>query len=394
MLANGMPAVLGLLSFRLLATGLGPSELSGYVLIIAVFGMYDQLRSGILSNAYVKMTSGRDEQQDLIGGTWTASLFMSVLLLVVLGILSILDSRAQPLVLPIFLISLITVPSFVATLVRTSKEQFQHVALLRTVRGVVFVGLLLIQNQYKMTYLTAIWALVAAELSSSLLAYFLKWTHVQYAVRGSKSSVLTLWKFGKFTSGTQLITSLIVNTDLFVLRIVVGPSSVGIYEAGKKLLELFEVPMRSLGSLYYSRLSAMVNQGQSSEVWTFITKRAVRTSIILGSVGAVSFYFAPELILLVAGEEFSESIPVFRVLVILSLILPFDRFYGMSLDALGLPKRNFQKGIILFVVNLCLDVLILQFYPSATSVAIVSLVFYAIGSVLSLIWLKREVGRL
>lgn len=48
----------------------------------------------------------------------------------------------------------------------------------------------------------------------------------QHMVRASKEKMLEIWHFGKFTSGTQIVISLIFNTDFlltlnFLLNLVV-----------------------------------------------------------------------------------------------------------------------------------------------------------------------------
>ena len=81
---------------------------------------------------------------------------------------------------------------------------------------------------------------------------------------------------------------------------------------------------------------------------------------------------------------------MFRILLVLPILIPFDRFYGLSLDAIGMPRLNFYKGLILLVTNFALDAVVLQMGGGIIGVAMVSVVFYGLGALLSIVWLRRN----
>jgi len=74
-------------------------------------------------------------------------------------------------------------------------------------------------------------------------------------------------------------------------------------------------------------------------------------------------------------------------------LIPMDRFYGLSLDALGQPRLNFYKGLILLLVNFLLDATVLHLGFGIQGVAVVSITFYCIGGLLSVFWLRRSLLR-
>ena len=71
--ANGMPAVLGLLSFRLLSGELGTDSFGKYILAIAAYGIFNQLRAGIVSASFIKLASGLKDKSELLGASWLVS---------------------------------------------------------------------------------------------------------------------------------------------------------------------------------------------------------------------------------------------------------------------------------------------------------------------------------
>jgi O-antigen/teichoic acid export membrane protein len=388
LMANGFPALFGLLSFRLLAKGLSVEHFSTYILVMSVYGLFYQLRAGILNGAFIKLSSGKQLEPERLGSTWWLSMGISFVFVAGVLIVGLFDAEIQLIQMPIIGLALVTTPSFIATLIQKSLNRFQNQAVLRIIESGSFLfGLWWFQHSLSIG--KAIQMMFYANALMSLMAIILGWAHIQTALKATKNGILELWHFGKFTSGTQFITALIINTDLFLLRFVVGPSAVGVFEVGRKWLELFEVPFRSISSVYFTAVSTMVNNHQSTEVWAFISKRVRQVTLLTTPFIVVLAAMAPWLIKLVAGEGYGESVWVFRVFLLLPLLIPMDRFYGLSLDALGMPKLNFYKGMILFVVNGILDWVALKLFPEALSVAVVSVCFYFVGGLLSFFWLKK-----
>jgi O-antigen/teichoic acid export membrane protein len=200
--------------------------------------------------------------------------------------------------------------------------------------------------------------------------------------------VRAIWNFGKFTSGTQLVTSLLTNTDVFLINYFLGSASVAFYEYGRKWLEIFEVPFRSLAGVYFTEVSNMYNGKRGVEIWNFITRRALRTSMFSLLVLPVVYFLAPFLIELISSTREPSSILVFRILSLLVLFIPFDRFLGLSLDVIGFPNMNFKKGIVLLLTNFLLDIVVIKLGFGIIGVAAVSIIFYAVGTCLSFYWLR------
>ena len=390
LVSNGAPAVMALLSFRLLNQTLGVEGFGLYILITAAFGIFIQLRLGVISAAFVKLASGKQYSSELTGSAWITALVISTIFTLIIGITSLVSSIQSSALLPLALLAFATVPSFIATIVLQSEENFKGIAIIRLVEsGLFLLGIWFFQSQLNEVS-KALWLLLMSSGLSAVLIILLGWSKLSCIRSATRAKTASIWEFGKYTSGTQIITSLIINTDVFLIQYFLGAASVTYFEIGRKWLEVFEVPFRSLSSVYYSRVSAMINTGATSGVWSFISKRAIRTSGISLMFVPVFFIAAPFLITMLGGESFQDSIDVFRILLFLPLLIPMDRFYGLSLDALGRPRLNFYKGLILLSVNFILDAMALNLGFGIQGVAVVSITFYSIGGLLSVFWLRRS----
>lgn len=391
LLSNGAPAVMALVAFRMLNDLLGVDSFGVYILVVAAYGVFVQLRSGVISAAFIKLASGKTFSRVLIGSSWVVSFILSIVFVFFLVSFTLFTNLNPAILLPLALLALVSIPTFIATTVFQSKEIFNGIALLRVIESGLFLsGLLLFRNDITQAK-HALWLLFFAAFLTSLAVLVLGWARPQNILRASTDKMREIWRFGKFTSGTQIITSLIVNTDIFLIQVFLGSAAVTYFEVGRKWLEVFEVPFRSLSSVYYSRVSGMINSGQQSSLWKFISSRAIRTTAIALFFVPGFYFFAPQLILILGGEGYEDSIEVFRILLILPLLIPMDRFFGLSLDALGKPQLNFLKGLILLSLNFLLDFVILKMGHGISGVAIVSICFYLVGGLFSVFWLRRSI---
>ena len=62
-------------------------------------------------------------------------------------------------------------------------------------------------------------------------------------------------------------------------------------------------------------------------------------------------WFSDEIILLVAGKSFAQAGYFLKFTMFYGLLIPFNRQFSITLDALGKPKLNFL--IVLFTLLLC-----------------------------------------
>lgn len=388
--ANGMPAILGLLSFRLLSEALGTDSFGLYILAIAAYGIFTQLRAGVVSASFIKLASGIEDPRRLLGAAWLISFLVWLLAGLVGLLLGLLQWIPTNLLWPIALAGIASTPSFIATILGQSLEKFERLAVVRFMETGSLFLLILYHVQGDLTSSEALWLFCYSAVFTSVVAILVSWTDFMSIFKTNVNEVKEIWKFGKFTSGTQLITSLLTNTDVFLIEYFLGAGMVALYEYGRKWLEIFEVPFRSIAGVYYSRVSLMVNDSRIDEVWSFITKRVLRTSAVSLIFVPIIYFIAPWLVELISSEQHSESIWVFRILLVLPILIPFDRFYGLSLDAIGMPRLNFYKGLILLVTNFALDAVVLQMGGGIIGVAMVSVVFYGLGALLSIVWLRRN----
>ena len=75
----------------------------------------------------------------------------------------------------------------------------------------------------------------------------------------------------------------------------------------------------------------------------------------------------------------SNAANIFRIFMCFAVLLPVDRFFGISLDVLNLPKKNMIKVVLMLVVNIGGDFIGIYFFHSLYAVAVASIFTFVAG---------------
>jgi O-antigen/teichoic acid export membrane protein len=103
------------------------------------------------------------------------------------------------------------------------------------------------------------------------------------------------------------------------------------------------------------------------------------------------FLFAETIITLVFGPQYVDSAPILRVTIFYSLIIPFNRQFGMIMDGLKYPKINFYLLVLVAVLNVIFNFLFLTWFGLIGS-AFGTLLSYTVVFALNQIILHRMFG--
>jgi len=79
---------------------------------------------------------------------------------------------------------------------------------------------------------------------------------------------------------------------------------------------------------------------------------------LLFPIIAIAFIFAEEFVTIVGGPEYIETANVFRIFCFYGLLIPLDRFTGVALDSINMPKQNFIKVIYMTLSNIIGDAIV------------------------------------
>ncbi|HWB62580.1 MAG TPA: oligosaccharide flippase family protein, partial [Chitinophagales bacterium] len=221
--------------------------------------------------------------------------------------------------------------------------------------------------------------LVPALIKRSHLAYFLS--------------------YGKFTSGSMIMGSLLRNADIFMIDAFLGKGAVAIYSAAQKTVEIFEVALRGVAS------HALPEFCKCADDIHLLAKKYSRLVGLLMAfflpVALIMFIFSDQVIHLLSGSvAYSQAAVLLRIFMVYVFFLVIDRMTGVTLEALGLAHYNLYKTSLLVIVNITGNAMALYFFHSLEGVAAVSIAaaltgitsgFYFIASRTGLGFFKQNI---
>ncbi|WP_316820139.1 lipopolysaccharide biosynthesis protein [Pedobacter gandavensis] len=379
LLGNGVMAVFGVVTIAILYRALPVKEIGLYVFFMMIWGLVDTIRSGFLTIAFVKFYSGTTPErgQEVIGSAWCFALIITGSCILLNGITYFLSpfitNEGMLLFLKYFsLISLATLPLFMANLVVQGEKRFDRLLWLRLINQILFMGTVILLIVLEKASLTAIvLTYIGSNFIASLCVLFLGWTKVGAIRKMTKSCFMEIFHFGKYSVGSGLSANLFRVTDAFFINFFLGPSALAVYNLGGRLMQIIEIPLMSFAASGMPSLSTHYNNNQKEEMMYVMKKMIGMLSICIFGIAVVSIIFAEPIIGLIGGAKYmdTEAPNLFRIFMTMAILFPADRYFSLGLDVIHLPKINFYKLLIMLAVNLTADFVGIYLFKSVYAVA-------------------------
>ena len=366
---NGLVAVFGFFSFILLVRSLETNEFGEWVLFITSLNFLDMLRFGITRTAIVRFLSGADKEEgkNLLGSNYTINLLTTVLLIAIVSLISFLfPETIQESGFSLFfswfpLVAIINLPFNNSLSVLQARMRFDQILIIRIINVGAFMTFLIINYFFFQSGIIVImWAYIITNFVSSLIVSFLNWDGVFYIFKAKQRTNKIILNFGKYTSGTLIGSNLLKSADTFILGLspFIGVTGVALYSIPLKLTEIMEIPVRSFAMTAFPGMSKASIEGKKDIVRKIYYQYTGGITYLLFPIIAIAFIFAEEFVTIVGGPEYIETANVFRIFCFYGLLIPLDRFTGVALDSINMPKQNFIKVIYMTLSNIIGDAIV------------------------------------
>ena len=165
-----------------------------------------------------------------------------------------------------------------------------------------------------------------------------------------------------------------------------------VYYIPQRLMEVFEIPLRAFVATALPVMSAAVHRGDKKYVSYILKKYAGMLTIALIPVAVVAFLLADLVIGLLFGGSYqhSDAGNIFRIFMCFVMLLPIDRFFGITLDIIGKPHLNMIKVFIMLAVNVSGDFAGIFIFHNLYGVAIASIFTFFSGAIFGYLTLKKH----
>lgn len=364
----------------ILARLLLPSDFGIIAMITVLVAVSQSLVDGGFQNALIREKTTTDDDFFTV---FLTNLLFSVVIFVLLFICSppiaqIYNNNKLVSVIRVTSISLIlNALSLVQRTKLTIDLNFRaqtNISLIASIiSGVIAIILALLKFSY--------WSLVIQSVSLQFVTTVLLWEYNKGFPKGkfSRESLFRLFHFGWKLSVSGLINTVYDNLYYLIIGKIFNPSAVGYYTNAQKFRDVISQSLTtSIQKVTYPTLSRLQDNKE-------ILKSSYRRIIMYSSliifpimIGLVSI--APKLFILLFGEKWITSIPIFQVLLIAGMVYPLN---AINLNILQVEGRSdlFLKielikkiiGLILIFLGILLRVKVIGFAVISVFVALISL---------------------
>lgn len=395
-------SAMSIVSVSLLFRALPVQEIGSWVYFITTVGLADAFRSGFLTTAFIRACSGATPERaaEVIGSAWTISFYITAALCVLnlLGWL-LLGQSADPettLLLRWFgVVLVVTLPYFMAACAMQAEMRFDRILYIRLLsQGLFVLGIIVLMLTHTATLINVVYCYVLASAFTSVLMLVLGWAHLSSLARSSSACVRELSHFGKYSVGSYVGSYLLRSSDTFIIKFLLGPAPLAVYNLAQRFMEIIEIPLRSFLATAIPSLSAAFNQNRLNEVARLLRKNAGMLTwafvpVILGTI-----LLADIPVHLIGGAKYAgtEAANLLRIGMAVAILFPIDRFVGVTLDVVNQPRLNLIKVFVMLAFNVVGDITAITLFHSIYGVALATLPTALAGFVFGYIHIRKHLS--
>ena len=365
-------------------------EHMGYwIFFQTTLSLLDTFRSGFLQMALIKFYSGAEKSRaaEVLGSIWflaiSITLFWFIVTIPAFLLLPYIDDISIQIVIKWFAIIFFLTLPYSITLWRLQADQkFKQLLTLSIINQLSFLtAIILLMVFDQMSVNNLLYANALTCTVSSSICLLTGWSGFKYVIKKTRTCMQEVYHFGKFSVGTSISANLLRSSDIFMINFLLGPALIPVYNVAQRLMEVIEIPLRSFLVTGMPALSAAFNQKRNDDVVAIMEKYSGMLTMALIPVAIIGVAFADFAVALLGGGKYlgTDAANIFRILLVLSIIYPIDRFSGVTLDIINQPKRNFYKVILMLILNVIGNYLGILWFGNLYGVVLSSVVAFVVG---------------
>eukprot|EP01133_Synstelium_polycarpum_P022726 gene22726-27261_t len=365
LLGNGVMSVVGMLISIILRRVFSLDDMGVWLLFFSITLLIDTFRTGFLTTAFIKFYAGAEEAKgkEIVGSTWHLAILITLALILINIPAYFISFHVENKGVSLFLkwfgtAYILSLPFFVTSCILQAKQRFDQLLIIRLFNQgsfVVFIILFIVLKKISLN--TVVYAYLLSNAVSSLISILKGWSLIGYLKLKTKESILEIYHFGKYSVGTNISSTLLGTADSLIINFLLGPAALAIYDAGIKFIQFIEIPLRSFTATAMPALSSAFNQDKRQEVIDITRKYVGMVTIAIVPITLLTLIFADYAILILGGEKYVHTIApnILRIIMVIALFYPADRFMALTLDVIHKPKINFYKVVLMVIVTAVTD---------------------------------------
>jgi len=382
-------------TFIFLARVMAKVELGNWVIYLTALTFVDMIKAGVVQTALIKYSSGASDtfRKQMLGSSWVLNIVgVSIFTFIVwpLYYLEIFQSESVSLFFKYYpLYSFFSMPFKYYLWNAQINFEFSKITIVLTLNAFLFFISSLIAWMVGLSTELLIVCHCLVFFVISVYCILSKGAGIENLKYANKATVNKIISFGKYHALAFLGSNLLRSSDVFIVSFFGGAGLVAIYSIPLRLVEIIEMPLKSAVKVAFPTFSKFHNNSDLEKLKCSVESYIGVLSFLYIPFMVLLFVFSGFLIELVGGGAYDNSLLVFQIFLVFGLFLPFDRITGITLDAIGKPKFNFYKVLIMASVNIIGDFIVMYFFQSLELVAVVTVVNVIAGLLVGFFLLRK-----
>lgn len=386
------------INFYILIRELSKEDFGAWVLFMSIASLMELIKHGFVRNPLIRYLAMSPVDQS--GRIQTASFVLNV----VVGVLEVMvlficsrylgvfwdAPQLETLFLIYMLSTLFLVPINHFDVVQQARMQFKGTFISNFTRHFglfLFITIAFAADfEIRLDYLA--YAQMIAIFISGFAAYYFARPYLSFSSRIDWSWFKELRSYGFYTFGTNVSSMINKSIDQWMLGKLISPAAVTVFNPAIRISNLVEVPTDTLTSIMFPKLSERIAQSGPASA-RYLYEKAVGT-ITAFMIPVVVFFiiFAEPIIRFIAGPGFGQTVPILQLTMLYGLMIPLNRFMGITLDAIGKAKTNFLFVLRNAGINIVSNYFFISYF-GVIGAAYGTLSTYVLVTIINQIYLHR-----
>ncbi len=162
---------------------------------------------------------------------------------------------------------------------------------------------------------------------------------------------MLLWNYGKFNVGTSLSGISFNTLDKLMIGGLLNTVLVAMYDTAMRIVTIAEVPVTALGYIFFPFTSKHVSENKDPKINKIFEETTGILLAIIIPIIIITVVFANFLIILLGGRDYSDAANIMRFGIFVIIFWPFNRQFGVTMDAIGKPRVNFYLNLVTSLIN-------------------------------------------
>ena len=155
--------------------------------------------------------------------------------------------------------------------------------------------------------------------------------------------------------GTRFAMNAYNSLDTFILGLMCDDKSVGYYNVAVKINTILVTFFGAMSPVYLPRMITYISQKNDSAFNSLLKKAIKLKTILIYPMVCGLFCYAPQIIWLIAGDDFTNAVPTLRIL---CFVLGFVIMSSIVQNDVLIPKRKEKVVLVLTIIAAVSNVLI------------------------------------